>query len=443
MRVAQLLRKYDPTEWGGTESAIHQLTAGLAAHGVESVVYAPWIPDVNRGEARFRSHRGSDATHPAPRREDWDPLATAGRTVRRFHACVPVWGIPSERKRQLIAVGGNAISFDLPGALWSERNLEVVHSHALGRLGAIGRVVARSRRLPFVLSVHGGVYDLPAAVTERLLRPASGGWDWGRPLGLLLRARHLLAEADAVVTFNPREAALIRERHPRQRVICESHGVAAAAFAQDNRAAAQRAFPALHGRWVLLVLGRIDAAKNQEWLLAQLAELARRHPKICLVLVGACTDRDYGDALQARIAREGLQAFVLLAGSLPAGDARLVGLLQMAWALILPSVSETFGIVILEAWAAGTPVISSRTSGATSLVQEGVNGLLFDLARPTTFHAAVNQVLGRPALGRALGAAGRAKVIAEFDTSVLAGRMKRLYEELIGEKNALRHSARR
>jgi glycosyltransferase involved in cell wall biosynthesis len=284
---------------------------------------------------------------------------------------------------------------------------------------------------------------LPAAVTERLLRPASGGWDWGRPLGLLLRARHLLAEADAVVTFNPREAALIRERHPRQRVICESHGVAAAAFAQDNRAAAQRAFPALHGRWVLLVLGRIDAAKNQEWLLAQLAELARRHPKICLVLVGACTDRDYGDALQARIAREGLQAFVLLAGSLPAGDARLVGLLQMAWALILPSVSETFGIVILEAWAAGTPVISSRTSGATSLVQEGVNGLLFDLARPTTFHAAVNQVLGRPALGRALGAAGRAKVIAEFDTSVLAGRMKRLYEELIGEKNALRHSARR
>src|ERR1700733_15122399 len=114
MRVAHVLRKYDPTEWGGTESAIHQLTSGLTVHGVESIVYAPRIP-----------FPGGSA----------DPLAGAGPSVRRFRACLPVWGLPVERRRQLVALGGNQISFDLPGALWSERKLDVIHSHALGRLG--------------------------------------------------------------------------------------------------------------------------------------------------------------------------------------------------------------------------------------------------------------------------------------------------------------------
>jgi alpha-maltose-1-phosphate synthase len=304
-------------------------------------------------------------------------------------------------------------------------------------------MVARSRRLPFVLSIHGGIYDLPAAVRDGLLRPAGGGWDWGRPLGLLLRSRHLLAGADAIVTVNPREAALLREHHPRQRVFFQAHGVPAAAFARDCREAARQAFPSLSGREVLLVLGRIDPTKNQEWLVAQTAELARRHPRVALVLVGACTDQAYGQALRARIVRDGLQALVLVAGSLPFGDPRLVGLLQLARAVIVPSVSETFGIVILEAWAAGTPVISSRTSGARSIVQEGVNGLIFDLERPADFHAAVDQLLARPAWGRELGVAGRTKVVAEFDTAMLAGRMRRLYEELIEEKHAHRHPARR
>lgn len=422
MRVAHLLRKYDPTEWGGTETAIQRLTAGLAGQGVDSVVYAPRLASQSIAA---------------------DPLEAAGCAVRRFRAWVPVWGIPTERKRQLVALGGNVISFDLFGSLWREPGLDVIHSHALGRLGATGRTVARRRRLPFVLSIHGGAYDLPASVRHELGLPATGGWDWGKPLGLLLRARHLLAEADAIVTCNPREAALFHEHHPGRRVLVQPHGVPAALFARDRRAAAQNAFPALRDRAVLLVPGRIDPTKNQDWVVAQAAELARRHPRILLVFVGACTKPEYGEALRARIGREGLQDRVLLTGPLPPGDARLIGLFQEARAVILPSVSETFGLVILEAWAAGTPVISSRTSGATALVKEGVNGWLFDLADPAGFHRAVEWLMTHPERSAQWGSAGRATVIAEYDTAVLAGRMKRLYEELTEEKNALRHPARR
>lgn len=422
MRIAHILRKYDPAEWGGTETAIERLTAGLAGKGVDSVVFAPRLPE---------------ATTAA------DPLADAGCALRRFRAFVAIWGISVERRRQMVALGGNVLSFDLIAALGREPGLDVIHSHALGRLGAIGRAVARGRRLPFVLSVHGGAYDLPAAVRQGFDRPVAGGWDWGKPLGLLLRARHLFSEADAIITCNPREAELIRARHPDRRVVVQPHGVPAALFAPDHRSAAREAFPALRGRSVLLVPGRLDPTKNQDWLIAQTAELARRHPRILLVFVGAATDREYGEAMRARIAREGLSDSVLLAGRLPPGDARLIGLFQEAQAVILPSISETFGLVILEAWAAGTPVITSRTSGATALVADGVNGLLFDLDRPAAFHAAVDQLLAQPELRGQWGAAGRAKVVAEYDTALLAGRMQGIYAELVAEKNAHRNHSRR
>ncbi len=420
MRVAHILRKYDPAEWGGTETAIHLLAGGLAANGVQSVVFAPKL---------------------AQKVVALDPLAITGCALRRFRAVVPIWGISAERRRQMIAVGGNVISLDLPGLLWREPGLDVIHSHALGRLGATARTVARGRRLPFVVSVHGGAYDLPAAVTQDLRKSSVGGWDWGKPFGFLLRARNLFSTADAIVTVNPREAELIRARHPDRRVVVQPHGVPAANFAHDHRAAARAAFPAIVGRQVLFMPGRIDAVKNQGWLVEQATELALRHPRALLVFVGAVTDRAYGEALQARITRDGLERNVLLAGKLPPGDPRLIGLLQDASAVLLPSVSETFGLVILEAWAAGTPAISNRTSGATALIEDGRNGFLFDLSRPAEFHAAVDRVLADAALRTRLGATGQARVIADFDTTVLAARMSRLYAELIEEKNALRHSA--
>jgi glycosyltransferase involved in cell wall biosynthesis len=60
--------------------------------------------------------------------------------------------------------------------------------------------------------------------------------------------------------------------------------------------------------------------------------------------------------------------------------------------------------------------------------------------RPESFHSAVDRVLANPEWAAQIGAAGRAKALAQYDTAASAARMKRFYEELIGEKNALRHS---
>ena len=419
MNVAHVLRKYNPAEWGGTETALHRLCDGLQQGGVRSLVYSPRLPEPIKS-----SHC------PLP-----DPLAEVGCVMRRYEACVPIWGLAEEKRRQMVAVGGNLMSFELIRSLWREPDLAVIHAHTMGRIGAIGRLVARRRRLPFVFTTHGGVYDLPPALKEKMNAPLTEGLEWGKLCGLLLRSRRLLHDADAIITCNEREAELMRRHHPSRRVVVQPHGVPARFYQIDQRLAARAAFPRVAGRGVLLALGRIDAVKNQAWLVGQLPALVRRHPRLLLVLAGASTDEAYAAELEREIARLGLGWHVLLTGGLPPGDPRLIGLLQEAQAVVLPSVSETFGLVILEAWAAGTPVIASATSGAKSLIEDGKTGLLFNLAQPEEFHAGVDHLWFDPALAERLAEAGRQRVLADFDTRVLAARMRSLYENLIEEKS--------
>ena len=244
MKVAHILRKYNPAEWGGTETALLQLCSGLGRDGVDSVIYCPRVP-------------------PGP---GGDPLADAGCAVKRFKACVPIWGISADRRRQMVAVGGNLMSFDLIRALAREPGLAVIHAHATGRIGAIGRMVARRRGIPFLFTTHGGIYDLPDGLKQALDGPAESGWEWGKLCGLVLGSRRLMAGADAIVTCNEREAALIRERHPGQRVVVQPHGVSAQLYQTDCRAAAHAAQAGAAGTGGEVYHGRDTNGAAMMWL---------------------------------------------------------------------------------------------------------------------------------------------------------------------------------
>src|SRR5579883_1302625 len=363
MRVAHLLRKYNPAEWGGTETAIQRLFEGLRQHDVESVVYGPKLEE--------RERRGVA-----------DPLRAAGCEVVRFKAFVPIWGMPPADKRQLVAVGGNLMSLDLVAALLRQKRMDVVHAHTLGRIGAIGKRAAQWHHAPFVVTIHGGLLDLPEKVRANIQQPIITGWDWGKIFGLLLGSHGLLEGADAIINCNPKEAALLQEKHPRKRIHVQPHGVEMNRYRISQREAALQSFSALREHDVLLCVGRIDTVKNQAWLVEQMPAVLKKHPRAMLVLAGACTEEKYGKLIERKIAELGLADRVLLTGGLPPGDPRLIGLFQHAAIVLLPSLSETFGLVLLEAWAAGAAVASSRTSGATALIKDGENGWLFDLDAP-------------------------------------------------------------
>ncbi len=396
--------------------AIQRLLDGLRTQKVQPVVYCPRLAENGHG----------------------DPLVNSGYEVQRFKAFVPVLGLSRERKRQLVAVGGNLMSFDLLPALWRDRGLSIIHAHTLGRIGGIGLTAAKRRHVPFVVTVHGGVLDLPEKLKRAFNAPLEGGWEWGKFFGLLLQSHRLFRDAAAILTCNAREAELLQQQLPDKQVLVQPHGVPLEMYREDCRGAAETAFPQIRDRELLLSLGRIDPVKNQLWLVEEAPAVFERHPRALLVLAGPCTDEPYGALLNRRIRELGIESQVLLTGGLPPNDPRVIGLLQSGRVLLLPSISETFGLVILEAWASGTMVIASRASGPAALVEHGQNGWLFSLDDPSEFHTALDQTLTRPGLAREMVSRG-VKVAEQYSIQALAGRLKLLYEHLIEEHHALRN----
>jgi glycosyltransferase involved in cell wall biosynthesis len=127
----------------------------------------------------------------------------------------------------------------------------------------------------------------------------------------------------------------------------------------------------------------------------------------------------------------GLSARVTFTGDVD--DAELRRLMQGCAAFVLPSVTraEAFGYVQLEAMAAGKPVISTDVpSGVSWVNQHGRTGLVVRAGDPVALRAAIDQLMDDPVRRREMGAAGRARVDAEFTIERLRERLRAFYEEL-------------
>ncbi len=417
IKIAHVLRKYNPKEWGGTETALKRLLEGLKESSITSVIFCPENGD----------------------KPENDPLKLLRTKIVYFPAFLTVCGISEEKKKRLISVGGNLMSFQLLWQLWRERDISLIHVHTLGTLAGICRLIAKIRKIPFVVSIHGGFLDLPDISLKALLEPMKGGISFAKLFNFPLRTKSLLADADAILTVNPREAQLMRQKYPDQLVIQTTHSVECEHYSVDYRAEAQTTFPFIKGKKVLLTVARIDPVKNQLWVIEQMPEILKKYPDVVYVIVGPITDSDYYDLLIKKVDLLNLKKSVFFVGILPPDDVRLVGLFQEARLFLLPSIAEPFGIVILEAWAAGTPVVSSTTSGAQSLINDNQHGWLFDLANSATFFKVLETALNNEGIRNKVISEGKLRVEQEFDISVAGRKMDDLYRQLIESKRGAIH----
>ncbi|NCO86554.1 MAG: glycosyltransferase family 4 protein [Rhodobacterales bacterium] len=161
----------------------------------------------------------------------------------------------------------------------------------------------------------------------------------------------------------------------------------------------------------LLFVGRLAAVKGLPVLFEALTLIADRLPRLRLTLVGDGPDRR---ALEAE-ARGLPVAFVGYKS-----QSEVAELLRGADALVLPSFAEGLPVVLMEAMAARLPVIATRIAGVPELVEDGASGLLVPPGDAQALAAAIAAVLGDPARAGRMGAAGRAKVSAEFDIATEA-----------------------
>lgn len=240
--------------------------------------------------------------------------------------------------------------------------------------------------------------------------------------------RQALAKMDRILATSPRYA----ETSPvlqtfRDRVRIVPLGIETARFAHADEAsvAALRRRYAPDGAPLLLFVGKLRYYKGVDWLLRALPAIANAR----LLIVGE------GPMLNAweTLAREtGVRDRVHFVGEVP--DEALPAYYHAADLFVLPASarSEAFGTVLLEAMAAGLPLITTEVGTGTSWVnQHGQTGLVVPPRTPSALADAINTLLNQPEARRAMGEAARQRATQEFDVAQMVARVEQVYEEVL------------
>jgi glycosyltransferase involved in cell wall biosynthesis len=176
-------------------------------------------------------------------------------------------------------------------------------------------------------------------------------------------------------------------------------------------------------RPVVLTVARLDRQKGHPYLL----EAAARVPDARFVLAGAGPERG---ALEARATALGLGDRVAFLGH----RADVPELLAASDVVVLPSLYEGLPLSLLEAMAAGKPVVASAIPGNDEAVRDGETGLLVPPRDPDALAAAIRTIIGYPALAGRLGAAARASVEERFSLTSMVDSVVAIYEDLLGAR---------
>ncbi|MGY0634493.1 glycosyltransferase [Luteimonas sp. A478] len=368
MRPERLLLVVDEMEVGGSQRQIQHLLAGLDRER--------WAPEL----AYFRS--------------DSFLLGAIQRSG------VPVHYLP---KRGRIDVRF-LLAFT---RLLRRRNYALIH--AFSQTAEIWSVLASglSRRTPVLIA------------SERSFAPDKRARHW-------LLKRVVVARSAAVIA-NSRAGARSTARHtrmPEAKFAVIGNGVALPpAMSAAERAALRRTLGAPAGRAVGLFVGRLVHAKNLSCLMEAVASLPPGHrPWIALAGEGPMRA-----LIQAQVAAAGISDSVCLLGEVE----NAVQLMQAADFLVLPSHFEGQSNALLEAMAAGCPVIASRVGGTPELVEDGRTGVLFPPGDARALAAAMASLASEPDLRKQLADAAREFVARHHSAAALAAATSAVYERCL------------
>jgi glycosyltransferase involved in cell wall biosynthesis len=258
----------------------------------------------------------------------------------------------------------------------------IVHASS-SKAGVLGRLAAWLTRVPIrFFTVHGWAYTAHPGVRSRLYELAD-------------RLVRPLTTLTICVSESEREAGLAARTCDAERSVVIHTGIDAASYAVARPA---------EGTPAIVTVGRLRAPKDPVSLVRALSLL--RGPFRATFVGSGPAERE----VEEEVRRSGLTDSVVLAGERD----DVPGLLASSAVFALSSRSEAFPVSILEAMAAGLPVVATRVGGVPELVIEGETGLLVRPADPSALAAALQCLLDEPELRARLGAAGRARVERHF-----------------------------
>jgi D-inositol-3-phosphate glycosyltransferase len=269
---------------------------------------------------------------------------------------------------------------------------DLIHGH-YWLSGQVGAVVKERWGVPLVQSMH---------TLGRVKNATLAAGDAAEPAVRIDGEDEVVAAADRLIANTDEEARqLIRLYHADPgRVVTINPGVDLSVFApgSQQRARAQLGLPA--DAIVLVFAGRVQPLKAPDVVLRAAAQLVRDDPglagRLTVAFVGgpSGSGRADPDGLSELAARLGIAGLVRL--DPPCPQTELADWYRAATLVLVPSRSESFGLVALEAQACGTPVVAASVGGLRTAVQDGVSGVLVDSRDPGDWARAVRRLIDRP-----------------------------------------------
>jgi len=290
----------------------------------------------------------------------------------------------------------------LPGQL-CEFTFEVLReeaAHAPGRYdlvhghywlsGQVGAVAKERWGVPLVQSMH---------TLGKVKNAALAAGDAAEPDLRIRGEAEVIATADRIVantSAEARELTRLYDADPR-RVATVSPGVDLSVFRPGSQPQARSRLGLPQDAIVLMFAGRVQPLKAPDVLLRAAAKLVRDHgwlaDRLVVAFVGgpSGTGRNDPDSLAELAAGLGISRNVRLEPPCPQAD--LADWHRAATMVVVPSYSESFGLVAVEAQACGTPVVAAAAGGLRTAVRDGFSGVLVDGHNPASYAAAIWQLL--------------------------------------------------
>lgn len=280
---------------------------------------------------------------------------------------------------------------------------DLVHSH-YWLSGHVGLTVSGRWHAPLVHTMH---------TMAKVKNASLGAGDVPEPAARVVGEQSLVDGAEMLLANTGTEARELMELYgaPADRLAVAVPGVDLDLFRPGPGLRSRAALGLPADAHVVLFVGRLQPLKRPDLVVRAVGDLAARRPdlrsRLVVAVVGGPSGNGLGslDRLRELARAEGVADLLHLAPPAPA--AVLADWYRAADVLLMPSQSESFGLVALEAQACGTPVVAARVGGLPSAVRDGETGLLLASRDPRRWSQAVETVLSSPALRRSMGRSGR------------------------------------
>jgi D-inositol-3-phosphate glycosyltransferase len=301
---------------------------------------------------------------------------------------------------------------------------DIVHSH-YWLSGQVGALVRDRWSVPLAHSMH-----TMAKVKNELL--AEG--DTPEPMARVIGEEQVVEAADMLIANTDIEAKQLINLYDADpgRVEVVHPGVDLGVFRPVGQAAARSRLGLPLDAHVLMFAGRIQPLKAPDVLLRAVAHLLERDPSLRRRLVVPVVGGPSGSGLEHPESLAQLAAVLGLDDVVrfvpPVGQAELVDWYAAASLVCVPSYNESFGLVAVEAQAAGTPVVAAAVGGLATVVRDGVSGLLVEGHDPADYARAIERVIASPVLLQQLSE-GAVRQAAQFAWEATAERTLEVYRQ--------------